>query len=129
MADEHDRSGAAPRREGAPHDHAHDHDHEHDHRHEHGHSHLDDMSARVRALETILVEKGLVDPAAVDAIIETYTHRVGPRNGARLVARAWQDEDFAARLPVVKTMEQDARDWESRYRRVLDGRPGPEPRS
>ena len=98
MTDEHDRSGAAPRREGASHDHAHDHDHEHDHPHDHGHSHLDDMSARVRALETILVEKGLVDPAAVDAIVETYTHRVGPRNGARLVARAWQDEDFAARL-------------------------------
>ena len=56
---------------------------------------LDDMTARVRALETILVEKGLVDPAAVDAIIETYEHKVGPRNGAAIVARAWSEPDFA----------------------------------
>ncbi|CUH67517.1 High-molecular weight cobalt-containing nitrile hydratase subunit alpha [Thalassovita gelatinovora] len=56
---------------------------------------LDEMTARVRALETILVEKGLVDPAAVDAIIETYEHKVGPRNGAAVVARAWSDPDFA----------------------------------
>ena len=66
--------------------------------HTHGHSHLDDMAARVRTLETILVEKGLVDPAAIDAIIETYSERVGPRNGARVVARAWCDEAFAERL-------------------------------
>lgn len=58
-------------------------------------SELDDMTARARALETILVEKGLVDPAAVDAIIETYEHEVGPRNGAAVVARAWADPDFA----------------------------------
>ena len=58
----------------------------------------DEMTARVRALETILVEKGLVDPAAVDAIIETYEHKVGPRNGAQVVARAWSDPAFATRL-------------------------------
>ncbi len=58
-------------------------------------SELDEMTARARALETILVEKGLVDPAAVDAIIETYEHEVGPRNGAAVVARAWSDPDFA----------------------------------
>ena len=52
---------------------------------------LGEMEARVRALETILVDKGLVDPAAVDAIIETYEHKVGPRNGAAVVARAWSD--------------------------------------
>ena len=69
----------------------HDHPH-HDHPHDNA---LDEMTARVRALETILVEKGLVDPAAVDAIIETYEHRVGPRNGAAVVARAWTDPDFA----------------------------------
>lgn len=69
-------------------------DHHHDHGHEHD-NHLDPMDARVRALETILVGKGLVDPAAIDAIIETYQHRVGPRNGARVVARAWSDPDFA----------------------------------
>lgn len=82
------------------HDHHHDdHDHHHhDHDHEHGHSHLSPMAARVRALETILVGKGLVDPAALDAIIETYETKIGPRNGARVVARAWADPAFAARL-------------------------------
>ena len=67
----------------------HDHDHDND---------LDPMAARVRALETILVEKGLVEAAAIDAIIDTYEHKVGPRNGARVVARAWSDPDFAAWL-------------------------------
>jgi len=68
-----------------PHDH---HDHDHD-------NHLDPMEARTRALETILTRKGLVDPAAIDAIIETYAEKVGPRNGALVVARAWDDPDFA----------------------------------
>lgn len=53
------------------------------------------MAARVRALETILTEKGLIDPAAVDAIVDTYETRVGPHNGARVVARAWSDPGFA----------------------------------
>ena len=52
---------------------------------------LDPMTARVMALETILTEKGLVDPAALDAIVELYEHQIGPRNGARVVARAWSD--------------------------------------
>ena len=69
-----------------------DHDHDHDHDHD---NHLDPMTARVRALETLLVAKGLVDPAAVEAIVDTYEHRVGPRNGARVVARAWCDPSFA----------------------------------
>jgi nitrile hydratase len=56
---------------------------------------LDEMTARVQALETILVEKNLIDTAAVDAIIETYEHKVGPRNGAMVVARAWTDPAFA----------------------------------
>ncbi|MEJ8280393.1 nitrile hydratase subunit alpha [Pseudonocardia spirodelae] len=56
------------------------------------------VDARVRALESILVEKGLVDPAALDEIVETYQHRVGPRNGAHVVARAWTDPAYAARL-------------------------------
>lgn len=59
---------------------------------------MDDMTARVLALETVLVEKGLIDPKAVEAIIETYEHKVGPRNGAAVVARAWCDEDFAELL-------------------------------
>lgn len=53
------------------------------------------MQARVRALETLLAEKGLIDPAAIDAIVETYETRVGPRNGARVVAKAWANPDFA----------------------------------
>ncbi|HET9068750.1 MAG TPA: nitrile hydratase subunit alpha [Amaricoccus sp.] len=64
------------------------------HDHEEG-SHLDPMAARVMALETILTEKGLVDPAAIDAIVELYETEIGPRNGARVVARAWSDPAFA----------------------------------
>ncbi|MEM9902891.1 MAG: nitrile hydratase subunit alpha [Pseudomonadota bacterium] len=62
---------------------------------DHHDAELDEMTARMRALETLLVEKNLIDPAAVDAIIETYEHKVGPRNGAAVVARAWTDPDFA----------------------------------
>ncbi len=67
----------------------------------HGHAHgseLSEMDARVRALETILTEKGYVDPAALDQIVETFETRIGPRNGARLVAHAWSDPDFKRRL-------------------------------
>ena len=53
---------------------------------------------RVKALESLLVEKGLVDPAALDALIDTYEHKVGPRNGARVVARAWVDPAYKQRL-------------------------------
>jgi nitrile hydratase len=70
-------------------------DHPHDHDHDHDHSHLDGMDLRVRALETLLVRKGYVDPAAVDRLIETYEVHVGPHNGARVVARAWADPAFA----------------------------------
>ncbi|MBU0737210.1 MAG: nitrile hydratase subunit alpha [Alphaproteobacteria bacterium] len=70
----------------------HDHHHGHDHHHDNRYS---DMEARVRALETLLTEKGLIDPAAIDAIVETYETKVGPRNGARVVAKAWVDPEFA----------------------------------
>lgn len=70
-------------------------DHPHDHDHDHDHSHLGEMDLRVRALETLLVHKGYVDPAAVDRLIETYEVHVGPHNGARVVARAWADPVFA----------------------------------
>jgi len=69
--------------------------------HSHGHAHgseLSEMDARVRALETILTEKGYVDPATLDQIVEAFETRVGPRNGARLVAHAWTDPDFKHRL-------------------------------
>jgi nitrile hydratase len=61
---------------------------------EHG-GELSDVELRVRALESILTEKGYVDPAAVDAVVETYETRIGPRNGARVVAKAWVDDRFA----------------------------------
>ena len=56
------------------------------------------MALRVKALETVLTEKGLIDPAALDAIVETYEHKVGPRNGARVVAKAWSDPAYRDRL-------------------------------
>jgi nitrile hydratase len=59
------------------------------------HSHLSDVEVRVRALESLLTEKGYVDPAAVDALIDTYETKIGPRNGAKVVAKAWSDNDFA----------------------------------
>jgi len=57
-----------------------------------------DMTLRVKALESLLVEKGLVDPAALDALVDTYEHKVGPRNGAQVVARAWVDPEYKKRL-------------------------------
>ena len=81
-------------------DHETDHHDHHGHAHGHGHFHdhdnrYTDMQARVRALETVLVEKGLIDPKAVDAIVETYETKIGPKNGARVVAKAWSDPAFA----------------------------------
>lgn len=61
---------------------------------DHDHSELGEMDLRVRALETVLTQKGYIDPAALDAIIDTYQTRVGPRNGARVVARAWSDPAY-----------------------------------
>jgi nitrile hydratase len=57
-----------------------------------------ELVLRVKALESLLVEKGLVDPAALDVLIDTYENKVGPRNGARVVARAWTDPAYKARL-------------------------------
>ena len=79
---------------------AHDHDHSHDddpHDHDHGQE-MPETALRVKALESLLVEKGLVDPAALDAIVDAYENKIGPRNGARIVARAWTDADYKARL-------------------------------
>ena len=73
-------------------------EHDHDHDHQGDHTTLADTVLRVKALESLLVEKGLVDPAALDELIDIYEHRVGPRNGARVVARAWTDPAFKVRL-------------------------------
>jgi nitrile hydratase len=79
-----------------------DHDHDDD-GHDHGHDHphdapLTDVQLRVRALESLLTEKGLVDPATLDALVDTYETQVGPRNGAQVVAKAWCDPAFKQRL-------------------------------
>jgi len=72
---------------------------EHDHKHDHDHQVVpSDPALRVKALESLLVEKGLVDRAALDALIDTYEHKVGPRSGARVVARAWVDAAYKQRL-------------------------------
>jgi nitrile hydratase len=73
------------------------HDHDHDHDHEDG-SALSPIALRVKALESLLVEKGYVDPEALDAIVETYETKIGPRNGARVVAKAWSDPQYKAWL-------------------------------
>ena len=74
---------------------AHDH---HDHDHDHEQEPPSDIALRVKALESLLVEKGLVEAAALDAIVDHYEHKVGPRNGARVVARAWIDPAYRERL-------------------------------
>ncbi|WP_207282317.1 nitrile hydratase subunit alpha [Pseudomonas sp. FW300-N2F2] len=75
--------------------------HTHEHHHDHDHDHTEPPEAialRVKALESLLIEKGLVDPAAMDALVDTYQHKVGPRNGAQVVAKAWFDPDYKHRL-------------------------------
>jgi nitrile hydratase len=73
--------------------HPHSHDQDHD-----GRNTPSEAALRVKALESLMVEKGFVDPAALDAIVEYYEHKVGTRNGARVVARAWADPTYKARL-------------------------------
>ena len=73
----------------------------HDDGHDHGHDHQaapSDPALRAKALESLLVEKGLVDRAALDALVDTFEHKVGPRNGARVVAKAWSDPAYKRRL-------------------------------
>ena len=65
-----------------------------DHDHDNGQEPLPDIALRVKALESLLIDKGLVDPAALDAIVDHYEHKVGPRNGARVVAKAWCDPAY-----------------------------------
>ncbi len=88
-------------------------DHRHDDSHDHG-SELSEMQLRVRALETVLTEKGYVDPAALDAIVDAYETKIGPRNGARIVAKAWTDPEFKRRLLADATAAVRALGHESR---------------
>ena len=76
------------------------HDHDHDHGHDHGHHErpASHSELRARALEALLVERGLVSTDAIDAVVEYYENDVGPQNGARVIARAWVDPDYRARL-------------------------------
>jgi nitrile hydratase subunit alpha len=80
------------------HDHHHDHQHDHDDDHHDHSSHLSDVQVRVRALETVLTEKGYIDPAVLDQIVEHFETKVGPHVGAKIVARAWADPGFKAAL-------------------------------
>jgi nitrile hydratase len=75
--------------------HAQSHDHDHDHDHQDVPS---DLALRVKSLESVLVAKGIVDRAVLDAVVDTYEHKTGPRNGARVVARAWTDGEYKKRL-------------------------------
>ena len=73
-------------------------DHQPERPHEPEHSQLSKMELRVRALESVLTQKGYIEPAALDLLIETYEKKIGPHNWARVVAKAWVDEEFKQRL-------------------------------
>jgi nitrile hydratase subunit alpha len=78
-----------------------DHDHDHDHEHgDHGHNPapLAPIEARVAAIEAVLRDNNIIDPASLDSVIETFEHQMGPMNGAKVVARAWVDPEYRARL-------------------------------
>ena len=86
-------------------DHSHDHDHDHGHGHGHSHDHEDahsllpsDPELRVKAIESLLLSKGLVDAKTLDELIDTYENKIGPQNGAKVVAKAWIDNDYKKRL-------------------------------
>ena len=77
----------------------HNHNHSHDHKHEDAHSHLpSDPELRVKAIETLLLRKGLIDSETLDELIDTYENKIGPQNGAKVIAKAWVDESYKKRL-------------------------------
>ena len=90
------------------------HDHDHHHHHDHGHSELSETELRVRALESVLTEKGYVDPTSLDLLIELYEKKIGPRNGIRVVAKAWADPAYdlvhASIVPCLADLLRDLRD-------------------
>ena len=77
----------------------HNHNHSHHHKHEDAHSHLpSDPELRVKAIETLLLQKGLIDSETLDELIDTYENKIGPQNGAKVVAKAWVDDSYKKRL-------------------------------
>src|SRR3981189_215715 len=84
------------------HEHSHSHDHDHDHDHEHGHAHEwkppTDIEARVRALESLLVEKSITTHDAIDTLVAVFENDLGPMHGARVVAKSWVEPAYRARL-------------------------------
>jgi nitrile hydratase len=86
----------------------HNHHHSHDHKHEDAHSHLpSDPELRVKAIETLLLRKGLIDSETLDELIDTYENKIGPQNGAKVVAKAWVDESYKKRLLADATAASD----------------------
>ena len=76
----------------------------HHHQHDHAHSHLpSDPELRVKAVETLLLNKGLIDAETLDELIDTYENRIGPKNGANVVAKAWVDPEYKKRLLIDAT--------------------------
>tara|TARA_R110000787_G_scaffold65341_3_gene147118 strand:- start:8014 stop:8664 length:651 start_codon:yes stop_codon:yes gene_type:complete len=88
--------------------------HDHGHSHHHDHSHLTDIDARVRALETVLSAKGYIDSDAVDEIVQTYTTKIGPQNGAHVVAKSWCDPEFREWIESDSTAAIHSLDYTSR---------------
>jgi nitrile hydratase len=88
--------------------------HDHEHHHDHDHSELSETELRVRALETVLTEKGYVDPTSLDLLIELYEKKIGPRNGVRVVAKAWADPAYHARLMTNPTAAINELDYSGR---------------
>jgi nitrile hydratase len=86
------------RTHGRDHDHPHDHDHEHGPGGAHHPAPLSEVEVRARALEDLLREKGIVDESFIDAVVSAYENDIGPMNGAKVVARAWVDPEYRARL-------------------------------
>jgi nitrile hydratase len=96
----------------------HTHDHHHDHQHDH--SHLTDTEARVRALETVLSAKGYIDSDAVDEIVQTYETKIGPQNGAHVIAKSWTDQTYKEWLKTDSTAAIHSLGYTSRQGEHID---------
>ena len=86
----------------------------HDHDHDHDHSHLDPTALRVRSLQTLLTEKGYIEEQTLNELIDTYENKIGPRNGAQVIAKAWVDPEFKQWLLNDATAAIASMDFEGR---------------